>query len=163
MCIGKAMGGGMPISAVVGRRDIIERAWPKSTGEALHTSTFLGHPLACAAALAAIEAIVRDSLADRADALGSLLLPQLQTLVDRLADRLVAARGRGLMIGIECRSRDIAYACMLECLRRGLIVLLAGDDGCVIELTPPLTITEEQITWCVSCLAASLESVSPAG
>ena len=152
LCVGKAMGGGMPISAMIGRRDVMERAWPRSKGEAMHTSTFLGHPLACASALAAISVIVREDLAQRSFVLGELLRSSLKSLVEEFPDRLVEARGRGLMIGLECRSAGIAKSCMVQCLKRGLIVLLAGDDGSVIELTPPLTISQLQLEWCINCL-----------
>ena len=153
----------MPISACVGRAEIIEAAWPKSKGEALHTSTFLGHPLACAGALAAIEVIVRDGLPERAARLGDRLLRGLSKLVADHADKLVEARGRGLMAGIAARSGAIANRCMLECLRRGLIVLPAGDMGDVIEITPPLVISESQLDWCLACLDESLGAVSAAG
>src|SRR5436190_2247543 len=59
ICLGKAMSGGFPISACVGRADVMNRAWPRSHGEALHTSTFLGHPVGCAMALAQIEEITQ--------------------------------------------------------------------------------------------------------
>jgi 4-aminobutyrate aminotransferase-like enzyme len=157
ICVGKAMGGGMPISAVLGPRDLIERSWPKSNGEALHTSTFLGHPVACAAAIAAIDAIVDEGLADRANARGEHMLSELGKLADDFPDQLVEVRGRGLMIGLECRTAEIARSCMYYCLSRGLIVLLAGDDGSVIEFTPPLTITEAQLDWCVSCVRKNLD------
>ena len=61
LCIGKAMGSGFPISAAVGRAEIMD-AWPLSTGEALHTSTYLGNPLGCAAALATIEEMERTNV-----------------------------------------------------------------------------------------------------
>jgi 4-aminobutyrate aminotransferase/(S)-3-amino-2-methylpropionate transaminase len=56
VCVGKALGGGMPISACLARREVMD-AWPESRGEAIHTSTFMGHPIACAAALAVLETI----------------------------------------------------------------------------------------------------------
>ncbi len=156
ICVGKAMGGGMPLSACIGARHLIERAWPKSTGEALHTSTFLGHPLACAGALAAIRVITRDDLAGHADRIGGEMLAALQRLAELYPESIVEARGRGLMIGVEMRSAEIARECLLGSLRRGLILLLAGDDGTVVELTPPLILSSEQAAWCVEQLASCL-------
>ena len=57
ICLGKALTGGFPLSACVGRAEIMDAAWPLSHGEAIHTSTFLGHPVGCAMALAQIEQI----------------------------------------------------------------------------------------------------------
>ena len=59
ICLGKALTGGFPLSACVGRADLMDAAWPPSTGEAIHTSTFLGHPVGCAMALAQIAEIRR--------------------------------------------------------------------------------------------------------
>ena len=159
ICVGKAMGGGMPLSACIGSRSLIERAWPKSTGEALHTSTFLGHPLACAGALAAIRVIVRDDLAARAERLGSKMLAYLSVLAQQYPESIADVRGRGLMIGVEMRSPEIARACLIGSLQRGLILLLAGDDGSVVELTPPLILSSEQATWCAQQLASCLDDL----
>src|SRR5262249_17228329 len=57
ICLGKALTGGFPLSVCVGRADLMDQAWPESTGEAIHTSTFLGHPVGCAMALAQIREI----------------------------------------------------------------------------------------------------------
>ena len=57
ICLGKALTGGFPLSACVGRADLMDAAWPPSRGEAIHTSTFLGHPVGCAMALAQISEI----------------------------------------------------------------------------------------------------------
>ena len=57
ICLGKALTGGFPLSACVGRADVMDAAWPVSSGEAIHTSTFLGHPVGCAMALAQIQEI----------------------------------------------------------------------------------------------------------
>src|SRR6201999_1042951 len=65
VCLGKALAGGFPISACVGRKDMIDAAWPPSSGEAMHTSTFLGNPVGCAMALAQIAEIRRRKLPER--------------------------------------------------------------------------------------------------
>ena len=65
ICLGKALTGGFPLSACVGRADLMDAAWPPSTGEAIHTSTFLGHPVGCAMALAQIKEISRLKLCER--------------------------------------------------------------------------------------------------
>jgi acetylornithine/succinyldiaminopimelate/putrescine aminotransferase len=156
LCIGKAMGGGLPISACVASASLMS-CWPKSTGEALHTSTFLGNPLACAAALAALEILQRDRLPERAGRLGSFFRDRLAPLQQRHPEAIREIRGRGLMLGMEMTSPEIAISLVPSALRRGLIVLPAGD-GSVLELVPPLVIEEDQIVWCVETLDALLSS-----
>src|SRR5476651_1657761 len=77
ICLGKALTGGFPLSACVGRADLMDAAWPASTGEAIHTSTFLGHPVGCAMALAQISEIEKLNLPERAAELGKYLLELL--------------------------------------------------------------------------------------
>src|SRR5690606_17164311 len=98
LCIGKALGGGMPISACLGRGGVL-RAWRDPVGEAIHTATSAGHPVACASALATLDVIEREGLAERARELGAAWLEDLSRLRRHPAVRDV--RGRGLMIGIE--------------------------------------------------------------
>jgi 4-aminobutyrate aminotransferase-like enzyme len=73
ICLGKGMTGGFPLSACVGRSELMDAAWPESTGEAIHTSTFLGHPVGCAMALAQIGEIRSRRLWERAGRSGLLL------------------------------------------------------------------------------------------
>jgi len=108
VCLGKALGGGLPLSACAGPASLME-AWPASPGEALHTSTFLGHPLACAAGTA---------------------------VLDRLGDD-----------GVRVAHRALA---------EGVLVLPAGDHGHVVQLTPPVTLTDEQLRAGVEVVAAAV-------
>jgi 4-aminobutyrate aminotransferase len=95
MLLAKALGSGFPISAIVGRRDLME-AWPA----AAHGSTFGGNPVSCAAALATLDVIVGEGLVERAERLGDEVLGRLRESVG--ADAGVAeVRGLGLMTGIE--------------------------------------------------------------
>jgi 4-aminobutyrate aminotransferase-like enzyme len=77
ICLGKALTGGFPMSACVGRADVMDAAWPPSSGEAIHTSTFLGHPVGCAMALAQIREIESRELVRRSAELGRVLLSRL--------------------------------------------------------------------------------------
>ncbi len=161
ICLGKALTGGFPLSACVGRSDIMESAWPASKGEALHTSTFLGNPVGCAMALAQIAEIEKLKLPERASELGEFLLGELQS---KLANGKfqIAVRGVGLMAGVELRRHDGSPACVetfsaiKELARRGFIFLPEGEFGNVISLTPPLTITKAQLTKAVAALAEVL-------
>src|SRR6185436_655030 len=98
ICLGKALTGGFPLSACVGRTDLMDASWPPSTGEAIHTSTFLGHPVGCAMALANIAEIRQQKLVTRSQLLGRELLELLQAALPRFASGI---RGAGLMAGLE--------------------------------------------------------------
>jgi len=140
VALGKALGGGFPISACAGRRAVME-AWGASTGEALHTSTHLGNPLGCALALEVLARIERDGLVARAERVGASLLARLRHGL-AAAPAVIDVRGRGLMIGIELDTAARADAAVAAALGSGWILLGEGDDGRVLSLTPPLTIDE---------------------
>ena len=150
LCIGKAMGGGLPLSACVASAELMS-VWGESTGEALHTSTFLGNPLACAAGLAALSVLEDDNLPKRAAEMGLVFADGLRSLQSAFPAKIVDVRGRGLMLGIEMASPQIALSLVPAALREGLILLPAGD-GRVLEFVPPLVITEAQIAWCLETL-----------
>ena len=150
LCVGKAMGGGLPISACVASANLMS-VWGESTGEALHTSTFLGNPLACAAGLAALSVLEDERLPERAAEVGAVFANGLRELQAAFPDKIVDGRGRGLMLGIEMASPPLALSLIPAALRQGLILLPAGD-GRVLEFVPPLTITEAQIAWCLETM-----------
>jgi 4-aminobutyrate aminotransferase-like enzyme len=156
LCVGKGLASGMPISACLGRAEVMD-AWPPSTGEALHTQTFLGHPPGCAAALASMEVLAREKLVEKAARDGELALSQLR---QRLAGSSAVAevRGRGLMIGIECDGPERALATCRAALRRGIILLPGGSDGRVLSVTPVLSIEREILTAALDLVADLLEA-----
>lgn len=150
LCVGKAMGGGLPLSACVASHDLMA-VWGESTGEALHTSTFLGNPLACAGALAALAVLEEEDLPTRTVSMGAVFADGLQTLQAEFPKQITEVRGRGLMLGLEFGSRDRALPLVPAALRAGLILLPAGD-GRVLEFVPPLVITEGQTSWCLAAM-----------
>lgn len=163
VCVGKALGGGMPISACLGAGHVMD-AWPPSEGEAIHTSTFLGHPLSAAAACAVLDALESEAVPERADGLGAELVERLGGALEG-APGVADVRGLGLLLGVELaadgpggapqhgRAARVAEAA----LQRGLMVLPAGDHGHVLELTPPVSLTDEQLAWSVETLAQVVE------
>ncbi|UCF18348.1 MAG: aspartate aminotransferase family protein [Gemmatimonadota bacterium] len=165
LCVGKALSGALPFSACIGHPTIMS-AWPLSSGAAIHTSTFLGHPPACAAALAHIDEIEHLGLVDRAAQLGTILDQRLRPLQERWPV-IGHIRCRGLMAGIELvrdpnsRQPDPQRAARLvrAALRRGLIVLADGIHENVISLTPPLTITPQQLDFALATLQDCLAAV----
>ncbi len=153
MCIGKAMGSGFPISAIAARASIMD-AWPLSRGEALHTSTFLGNPMGCAAALATIDEMERLRLPERARELAPTVEERLSALRGKNGVR--DTRGRGLMWGVELRDAAQADAVVKAALRLGLIILQTGRAGNVISLAPPLIIASEDLNRALDILEAAL-------
>jgi 4-aminobutyrate aminotransferase-like enzyme len=169
LCVGKGMSGGMPISACVGERELMD-AWPSSEGEAVHTSTFLGHPLSCAAALAALDVLEEEGLAERARELGARWRRALEEMA---ADHEAVGevRGRGLMIGLDLvadgRSRgpdgELAGRVVVEALRRGWILLAGGPAGNVVSLSPPLTVPWRLLEAATAMLDEALEAATAGG
>ncbi len=162
ICLGKALTGGFPLSACVGRADLMDQAWPPTAGEAIHTSTFLGHPVGCAMALAQLKEIERKKLVDRSTSLGKHLLDLLAHLNVPPSSLELSARGLGLMVGLELKHQDstpatdVALQTIKAMLHRGFILLPEGEDANVIGFTPPLTITERQLAGAVRALQAVL-------
>jgi 4-aminobutyrate aminotransferase-like enzyme len=148
ICLGKALTGGFPLSACVGRAELMDAAWPASSGEAIHTSTFLGHPVGCAMALAQIKEIQRLKLCERSAKLGAYL----RELLSGINPESATARGLGLMAGLELTlpagkpATALALSTIKNLLHRGYIFLPEGEHGNVISFTPPLTITKAQLT-----------------
>ena len=160
ICLGKALTGGFPLSACVGRADLLDSAWPRSTGEAIHTSTFLGHPVGCAMALAQIAELRKRKLPERGAKAGRFLLNELSKV--RSPGFKLTVRGLGLAVGLELKRPDGSPASsetmrlIKALLQRGYILLPEGEHGNVISFTPPLTITEAQLSEAVGALAEVL-------
>jgi 4-aminobutyrate aminotransferase-like enzyme len=155
LCVGKGMASGFPISACIGRADVMD-CWPVSTGEAIHTSTFLGSPAGCAAALASIKEMRDRNLVERSATLGSLIGEALDRLRRSAPDEVASVRGRGMMWGIQCTDAAIAATAMTGALRAGVIILSAGVRNDVLSIAPPLVISEEQLRWALETLARCL-------
>ena len=139
ICLGKALTGGFPLSACVGAAKVMD-AWPESSGEALHTSTFLGNPLGCRMALESLDVHARPETAAGVALAG-----------DALASRLEAAtgarvRGLGLMLGLEVgdgRGPEM----MLAALGDGIILLADGPSGEILSFSPPFSISAEEMDF----------------
>jgi 4-aminobutyrate aminotransferase-like enzyme len=143
LCVGKALGGGFPISATIVSEEIAG-AWEPSTGEALHTSTYLGNPMGCAAALANLEELERLKIAYRAREREPVIAERLNAL--RRADsRIADVRGRGMLWAIEFKEARVAGACVVRALARGLVLLQSGLRGESITIAPPPVISDVQL------------------
>ncbi len=158
VCLGKGLGGGLPISACIGSDEVM-RPWGTRGGATIHTATHFGAPIVCAAAVATLGAIEDARLAERATAVGGRWMAELR---DRAGGRGVTeVRGRGLMIGVALeggarRASGVSRALLED----GWIVLTGGAAGDVLTLTPPLDIDERLLTAFSNALADALSALS---
>jgi 4-aminobutyrate aminotransferase len=158
VCSAKALASGMPLSAMIARHEIM--SWPAGA----HGSTFGGNPVCCAAALATLDVIQEERLMENAARVGERLLGDLRELAQE--SRLIGdVRGLGLMIGVEMvkdkETKEIAKAetdaVMLECFKRGLLLLPCGPNS--MRFSPPLIITEAQAGTAFEIFAEALAEV----
>lgn len=132
LCLGKALGGGLPMGAVIWR----EGLGTLPTG--VHGSTFGGNPLACAASRAVLRTLVEEDLPARAARLGEQFLSGLRAIQSPLVREV---RGLGLMVGVELRQRVTPI--LMDLMTRGVLALPAGPT--VLRLLPPLLIEESEL------------------
>lgn len=155
ICLGKGLGGGVPISAVVGREDVM-RSWSREH-EVVHTSTFAGAPLACAAALATLDVLEQQQLPTRAAEVGDRFRAALAEAV-----KPFTVRGQGLMLGVDLGGTPGAGARLQRALlERGYVTSTGGGRREVLVLTPALTIAEPLLTGFVPVLAECLRELRP--
>ena len=158
MTVGKGVGGGLALSAVVGRASHMGH-WSPGT----HTSTFLGNAVNLAAGRAAIAVMCRNRLWERSATLGSQLLERLRTALGR-EPGVGDVRGKGLFIGIELvhdrttkePDRDGAAAVRARAFERGVIVAIAGRYEQVVKISPPLTIDEDEANEAVDVVVDAI-------
>lgn len=158
--MGKGMAGGLPLAAVAFREELLED-WYLCSGGSL--GTFAGHYLSVLASLATIEAIREEGLVENARARGNQLRSSLLKFVDEY-EFLADARGTGCVQGIEFRlrgkpSRELAEEMKWALFKRGLLAISVGKHHNVIKLTPPITITEEQMSEAIGIIEDSLEEL----
>jgi 4-aminobutyrate aminotransferase-like enzyme len=161
LVVGKALAGSLPLSAAIGSADVM-RAWPEWSGEALHTSTFIGNPIACAAALAQLDALERGRLVDRARRLGLRLRRRLDAWRTRFHPDVAEVRGQGLLAGVRLTggaagpAAQRSAAVVGEALQHGVILLSEGPAADVLAFTPPFTITRRQLDHALDVVEAAL-------
>ncbi len=160
MCLAKAFGGGVvPAGAVVGRREIFSRLFDNPF---LHTSTFGGNPLACAAALATINVLIEDELPQRAAVLGERMLAGLRAAAADHEDIVVDVRGKGLLMALEFHDDATGFELGKRMLDRGVLVSGTLVNARVIRVEPPLTITEAEADYVCESVKESLATMRAA-
>jgi putrescine aminotransferase len=160
MCLGKAIGGGvMPLSAFISTPKI----WAVlESNPFIHSSTFGGNPLACAAGIAAINVTLEEDLAGQAARKGKHLLAQLIRLKLRF-DRLIRrAGGKGLLLGLEFANTEIGYKVVAGLFRRGILVAGTLTNSRVVRIEPALNIPDRLIGEVLNALEDTLEEVDEA-
>lgn len=144
----KALGGGMPIGAICATEEVAKAFSPGS-----HGTTFGGHPVSCAAALAEIEELLSRNLAEHAAETGAYLMEKLKSL-----PHVKEVRGQGLLVGVEfdagISSTDVKH----ECLHRHLLLTAIGDH--IIRMVPPLIIDRRDCDQACEIIKASVEALS---
>ncbi|MDD4601035.1 Putrescine aminotransferase [bioreactor metagenome] len=151
----KALGGGvMPIGAFTAKASV----WDKYiTSPFLHTSTFGGNPLACAAAIAALEVIKEDKLVERAAEQGAYFIAKLKEIQTSYSDVIMEVRGKGLMIGIDLAKEGIGGLMMSELVNNGVLVAYTLNNPKVIRIEPPLIISRQQIDFVIKVVADAVK------
>ena len=157
--LGKPMGNGHPVAAVVARSEIVDQFGVDHE----FFSTFGGNPVACAAALAVLDVIEDEGLIASAAGVGGALRDATASLASR-HPAIGDVRGRGLMVGVDlvadratrAADRELARRVMNEMRERGVLISTTGRDGNVLKIRPPLVLTEEQATLIVTTLDEAL-------
>jgi 4-aminobutyrate aminotransferase-like enzyme len=140
LCLGKGLGGGLPLSAVLGRAEIMQ-SWRREA-EVVHTATFAGAPLAASAAIATLEVLGKEALPERAKTMGARYLAELRTALSN-SPQVREVRGSGFMLGIDLGERPgAASQLMRRLLQAGYITSTGGGQREVLVLTPALNIDE---------------------
>jgi acetylornithine/succinyldiaminopimelate/putrescine aminotransferase len=158
LVLAKALGGGLPLGAFLGSRRVLGTlARNPPLG---HVTTFGGHPLSCAAGLAALDVLIDRDLASQARRRGESMLAGLRRLQAR-HPVVTATRGVGLLLALELRTPAATRRFAAACLARGLVLNWTLHRDTVIRLAPPLTITPAEITHALTTMDAAFIDIRP--
>ena len=160
--VAKSLAAGMPLSAVVGKKEIMDTVHPGGIG-----GTYGGSPVACAAALAVFDIVETEDLLAKGRALGEKLRARLETLQNRY-EIIGDVRGIGPMLAMELvhdretkqPAADLAKALVSHCIASGLIILSCGSFGNVIRLLMPLVITDEELEKGLAIIEEGLAAIT---
>jgi putrescine aminotransferase len=157
LCLAKAFGGGvMPAGAVVAKEEVFKSWFPNPF---MHTTTFGGNPLACAAAIATIGILIEENLPERAAVVGEYFLNELKEAAKGHEDKVQEIRGKGLMIGIEFHEDELGYEVSKGMFDRGILVAGTLINSKTIRIEPALNISYEEVDKVVSTFKEVLEHV----
>lgn len=154
MTVAKSLGGGFPISGIIGRRDIMDAPAPGGLG-----GTYAGNPLSIAASLAVLDVINDESLCTRSNDLGQ----QLKDLLNDLKNKnsfIKDVRGLGSMVAVEFETADQVKYIQQQAMEKGLLLLACGKDGNIMRFLYPLTIPFEQFSEALNILKYCIEDLN---
>jgi ornithine--oxo-acid transaminase len=160
LVLGKALSGGVfPVSAVLTRDEVMLSIKPRE-----HGSTYGGNPLACAVAMAALQVLVDENLAEKAEKLGVIFRERMQAIIAQRPDLVTLVRGKGLLNAIVINDSPESKTAWNICLKLAENGLLAKPThGNIIRFAPPLVMTEEQLSECCDIIEKTLLSFSREG
>ncbi|MED0659374.1 putrescine aminotransferase [Bacillus smithii] len=157
LCLAKAFGGGvMPAGAVVAKEKVFKSWFPNPF---MHTTTFGGNPLACAAAIATIDILLEEKLPERAAEVGKYFLQGLKDAAKGHEDKVLEIRGIGLMIGIEFHKDEVGYEVSKAMFDKGILVAGTLVNSKTIRIEPPLTISYEEVNEVIRVFKEVLPNV----
>ncbi len=158
MALGKAFGGAvMPIGAFISTKEIWQKMIPNPF---LHTTTFGGNPIACAAAIAAINVVLEERLPEQAAEKGKYFIPRLIDLMSNYKNICAEGRGRGLLIGMEFTSSEAGYEVAKGLFEHGVLVAGTLINAKTVRIEPPLTITKAELDKVLNILGKVFTEVS---
>ncbi|PKM50981.1 MAG: putrescine aminotransferase [Firmicutes bacterium HGW-Firmicutes-7] len=157
LCLAKGFGGGvMPAGATIASEKVFSCLFENPF---LHTTTFGGNPIACAAAIATFSELLTKNLPQRALERGSYLLEKLQRVTEKYPELVTTVRGRGLLIAVEFVDDEIGYRCATKLFNLGVLVAGTLINAKTIRIEPPLTISEELCDVVVDRFEQSLNDI----
>jgi 4-aminobutyrate aminotransferase/(S)-3-amino-2-methylpropionate transaminase len=166
ICCGKGISSSLPLSAVLGRTEIMDQFGPGSM-----TSTHTGNPVCCAAATASLKKILREKLTENAARLGEVLEAGLREIRDNHPDVIGHYTCKGLVAGLQIikagkkePDHDLAHAIIEKCFHKGLLFFSpVGAWGQTVKIAPPLTITEDALQEGLTVLSEAIDEVCGIG
>jgi putrescine aminotransferase len=157
MTLAKGLSGGIvPVGAYIARADVWNRAYAKAP--LIHTSTFGGSEIACAAALAAMDALEEDGLTENARARGEELLAGARAVATDFPRVIREVRGLGLLVGVELVSEGYGGWIIPEMLKAGVTAAWTLNQQRVIRLEPPLVVTADEVARALAALRAGVSA-----
>lgn len=163
---GKGISGALPLSAVIGRKDLMDQFPPGSM-----TSTHSGNPVCCASALASLQIIQNEKLVENAAKMGRIMQDECARIRQKFADVIVAHHGKGLVASLHCVTTSgggggkepdakLAWLVVIEAVRRGVMLFApVGFAGASVKLCPPLIVTEDAVREGMAVIEESFEHV----
>jgi len=152
MTLAKALGGGIPCGALLARDDVAMAFTPGS-----HGSTLGGNPLAMHVGSAVLTTIINDGLLDHTAKMGIYFLEGLKRLEKKYTPLIREARGKGLILGLELKSKEKTREVVSKCMEKGLLTILTVDN--VIRILPPLIVNSEEIEFAIEKLDDSFDEI----